>query len=152
MSNTSKIIVNLQNKVIHSFLKDGKKKTGEKIFLRSLKLLQKQTKKSYINLIKRALVVAAPVFKVNQVELKKGKRKTIRSIPIFIANKSSRIMLTLKALKQFSSKAINTNIFYQSFAQEILNSASGKSKSVEQKVSTHKQTLMNKRYLAKFRW
>jgi ribosomal protein S7 len=130
----------------------GNKKTGEKILLKSFKLIQKSTNKNSTNLLQQAVINSTPTFKVNQQLVKKGKRKSQKDIPTFIINDSLRTVLSLKFIKSTSSQNQEFKGFYKKLAEEILAASSNKSKSVEKKNELHKQILMNKRYLVKFRW
>jgi ribosomal protein S7 len=144
--------ISLQKKLVNTLMNSGNKRTGEKILMKSLKLLQKLTAKKHINLIQLAVINATPTFKVNQQLLKKGKRKSKKDIPTFITNDSLRTMLSLKFIKAASSKSQSSAYFYENLTQEILASSTLKSQSVEKKNELQKRTLINKRYLSKFRW
>ena len=152
MINKKNLRLSLKQKLVNTLMNKGNKKTGEKILVKSLKLLQKSTTKKYISLIQLAIVNATPVFKVNQQLLKKGKRKSKKDIPTFITSDSLRTMLSLKFIKNASMKKQTSTSFYKKLTQEILAACDSKSKSVEQKNELQKQTFVNKRYLAKFRW
>ena len=142
----------LKQKLINILMSSGNKRTGERIIKKSLKLLQKSTTKNHIDLIQLSVINATPTFKVNQQLLKKGKRKSKKEIPTFITNDSLRIMLALKFIKAASTKKQSSSCFYKNFIQEILGTLSMKSQSIEKKNELQKQTLINKRYLSKFRW
>ena len=144
--------ISLQQKLVNTLMNSGNKRTGEKILMKSLKLLQKSTVKKHINLIQLAVINATPTFKVNQQLLKKGKRKSKKDIPTFITNDSLRTMLSLKFIKNASIKSQSSACFYENLTQEILASSTLKSQSVEKKNELQKRTLINKRYLSKFRW
>ena len=47
--------IELKQKLINAIMKQGKKKTAEKILIKSLKLIQKSNKKNHKNLIKESL-------------------------------------------------------------------------------------------------
>jgi len=144
--------ISLKQKLVNTLMNSGNKRTGEKILVKSLKLLQKSTVKKHINLIQLAVINATPTFKVNQQLSKKGKRKSKKDIPTFITNDSLRIMLSLKFIKTASTKSQSSACFYENLTQEILASSTLKSQSVEKKNELQKRTLINKRYLSKFRW
>nr|YP_010133761.1 ribosomal protein S7 [Nitzschia supralitorea]QWM93251.1 ribosomal protein S7 [Nitzschia supralitorea] len=141
----------LKNQIVNVFTKNGKKCTGEKILLNVSKSLQKSTKKNFQNLVQLAVINSTPAFKLNEQTMKKGKRKSKKIIPSFIIKDSLRIMRALKSLKIIASKD-RTHSFYESFGKEILDSSSFKGQSAEQKSKVLNQILLNKRYLAKFRW
>ena len=142
----------LKNKIVNVCMKKGKKHTGEKILLKFSKLLQKSTKKNFQNLVQLAIINSTPVFKLNEQAMKKGKRKSKKAIPSFIVKDSLRIMTALKFLTDMALKDKRSTSFYQSLAKEVLASSLLKSQSIEQKNKLQTQVLLNKRYLAKFRW
>jgi ribosomal protein S7 len=140
----------LKNKIVNSFMKSGKKRIGEKILLKCVKFLQKSTNKNSINLLKLGIVNSTPIFKLNEQVVKKGKRKALKVTPAFITKNSLRVMIALKFINKIVSK--NSSLFYKNFGDEIIASAHFKSPSVDKKNEFHKQVLMNKRYISKFRW
>lgn len=142
----------LKNKIVNTLMKSGKKITGEKILLKSLKSLQKLTDKSFKVLLHSAIVNSASAFKINEQAVKKGKRKAIKSIPSFIINDSLRITTALKLLTKISTKNKNSNFLYKKLVSEILSSSAMKSQSIDRKNEIQRQILVNKRYLSKFRW
>jgi ribosomal protein S7 len=144
--------LHLKNKIANTLMKSGKKTTGEKILLKFFKSLQKSTNKNSKVLLQSAIINSTPAFKLTEQSIKKGKRKAKKNIPSFIMNDSLRIITALKLIKKVSAKNKNANYFYQSLVKEILASSVSKSQSVDQKNELHKQILINKRYLSKFRW
>ena len=142
----------LKTKIVNTLMKSGRKTTGEKILLKSLKSLQKSTDKNFKTLFHSAIVNSASAFKVNEQAVKKGKRKAIKSIPSFIINDSLRITNALKSLTRISAKSKNSNFLYKKLVAEILSSSALKGQSIDQKNEIQKQILVNKRYLSKFRW
>ena len=66
----------LKNKIVNTLMKSGKKTTGEKILLKSLKSLQKSTDKNFKTLLHSAVVNSTSAFKINEQAVKKGKRKS----------------------------------------------------------------------------
>jgi ribosomal protein S7 len=141
----------LKNQIVNVLMKNGKKRTGEKILLNVSKSLQKSTNKNFQSLVQLAVINSTPAFKLNEQTMKKGKRKSKKIIPSFIVKDSLRIMRALKSLKVIASKD-RTNSFYKSLGKEILDSSAFKGQSAEQKSKVLNQILLNKRYLAKFRW
>ena len=142
----------LKNKIINVLMKNGKKHSGEKILLKSSKLLQKSSKKNLKNLVQLAIINTTSVFKLNEQVMKKGKRKSKKIIPSFIVKDSLRIMTALKFIKTTVSKTKSSTNFYKSLGKEILASSSLKGNSIEQKTKLQNQVLLNKRYLSKFKW
>ena len=143
---------NLKAKLSTTIMSSGRKKTGEKILLKSIKRLQKVTDKNMKTLIQQAIINTTSTFKLNEQVIKKGKRKAMRITPHFILNNSLRLMTSLKSLKTAAAKSQKATCFYKKFANEILASFALKSQAVEKKNEVHKQILMNKKYLSNFRW
>jgi len=141
-----------KNKIVNVFMKNGKKHTGEKILLKSSKLLQKSSKKNFQNLVQLAVINTTSAFKLNEQVMKKGKRKSKKITPSFIIKDSLRIMTALKFIRNTVQKNKSSTNFYKNLANEILASSSLKSQSIEQKTKLQTQILLNKRYLSKFKW
>lgn len=145
--------IELKNKLINILMKNGNKKTSEKILLKSLKILQKLSIKKHTNLIQLAVVNSTPTFKINKQNIKKGKRKSLKETPIFIKTSLLRTTLAIKCLKDASYiKNFSLSYFAKNFSQEILSTASLKSNSIEKKNILQKQILINKKYFFKFKW
>lgn len=145
-------VIVLRNQIVNSFMKDGKKHTGEKILLKLSKSLQKSTHKNFQSLVQSAIINVAPAFKLNEQTMKKGKRKSKKIIPSFIVKDSLRVMTALKSIKDVVQKDKSSNSFYKKLGDEVLGASSTKSVSTEQKTRLQNQVLLNKRYLSKFRW
>jgi ribosomal protein S7 len=145
-------LIVLKNQIVNSFMKDGKKHTGEKILLKFSKSLQKSTQKNFQSLVQLAIINLSPVFKLNEQTMKKGKRKSKKIIPSFIVKDSLRVMTAVKSIKNVVQKDKSSNSFYKKLNKEVLGTSSMSSLSVEQKTKLQNQVLLNKRYLAKFRW
>jgi ribosomal protein S7 len=151
-SNKNIKICNLKTKIINVLMISGKKSTGEKILLKSVKKLQKLSTRHFKTLIQMAIVNSTSTFKLNEQVVKKGKRKTVRSVPSFVASDQYRIMLSLKLMKSAALKSKGSNEFYESLSNEILMASNLKGQSISIKTDLQKQILANKRYLAKFYW
>ena len=133
-------------------MKNGKKRTSEKILLRSSKLLQKSSSKNFQNLVQLAIINTTSAFKINEQVMKKGKRKSKKVTPSFIVKDSLRIMTALKFIRNTVQRNKSSTSLYKDLANEILASFSSKSQSIEQKTKLQTQILVNKRYLSKFKW
>ena len=144
--------IELKQKLINAGMKHGKKKTVEKILIKSLKLIQKYNKKNHKNLIKDSIINSTPTFKINTQSKKRGKRKMNKEIPTFIKKDSLRTSSSLNFLLSSALKNKELKTFYKKITQEILESSINKSKSIEKKTEIQKQVLMQKRYLLNFRW
>lgn len=142
----------LKNQIVNSFMQNGKKHTGEKILLKLSKTLYKSTSKNLQSLVHLALVNLVPVFKLSEQTMKKGKRKSKKIIPSFITKDSLRVMTTLKLIRNTARKNRSSGNFYKSLSKEVLDASTLKGKSLEQKIKLQNQVLLNRRYLAKFKW
>jgi len=140
------------NKIVNVFMKNGKKHTGEKILLKSSKLIQKSSRKNFKNLVQLAIVNTTSAFKLNEQVMKKGKRKSKKVTPSFIIKDSLRVMTALKFIKNTVQKKKNSINSYKNLSNEILASSLLKGQSIEQKTKLQTQILLNKRYLSKFKW
>ena len=133
-------------------MKNGKKHTGEKILLKFSKSLQKLTQKNFQSLVQSAIINLSPAFKLSEQTMKKGKRKSTKVIPSFIMKDSLRIMNALKSIGEVAKKNKSSSAFYKKLTKETLDASAVKGAVTEQKVKLQNQVLLNKRYLAKFRW
>jgi len=143
--------IDLKNKIVNVFMKNGNKHISEKMLLKCSKLLQKSSKKHFQHLVQSALINTTSTFKLNEQVMKKGKRKSKKVIPSFIINDSRRIMTSLKYFKTTICKSKNSANSYKNLAEEISAFSSLKGQS-EQKTKLQTQILLNKRYLSKFKW
>jgi len=142
----------LKHKLTNLIMRDGRKKTVEKILIKSLKLLQKNNKKNHKNLLKNSIVNSTPTFKMTKQAKKKGKRKMNQEVPAFIKSDSLRINSAINFLISSSLKNKNNSHFYKRITHEIIDSFSNKGNSLERKTDLQNQVLKQKRYLLNFRW
>lgn len=143
---------NLRDKVLNTIMISGKKRTAENILLRSFKYIQRTTHKNYVQLLQQAVVNATPTLKLDKQRIKKGKRKSVKEIPAFITNESLRTVASLKLIKKTTLNNSDAKTFYQKFAKEILQTSKSNSQSIVKKTELHKQALLKKRFLKKFKW
>ena len=87
----------IKQKIINHFILKGKKHTSENIIKNSIKKLQKQSLKSTQKIIKQAIILATPLFKINKKQSKK-KRTLTKTTPSFISNYNARISLGIKLI------------------------------------------------------
>ena len=145
--------IEINNKLVNHLILNGKKTKSEKIVLKSLKALQKISKKSSRKLFQLALVHSTPVFKLNTITQKKRKKKKqkVKIIPAFISNKASRISFAIKFIVAASSKKNNQPLF-QKLLNGILISSQNESNAIETKKETQKQALLNRHLFKYYRW
>lgn len=139
----------LKNKISNILMENGKKYTGEKILLKSTKFLQKSIIKNFQNLIQLAIVNSISTFKLNEREIKKGKRKVKKIVPFFIVKNSFRIITALKFLKKNVTK--NQIGFHKNVTKKILALSTLKEQSVDKKNGLQIQILFKNRYMSKLR-
>ena len=142
----------LKNKIINVFMKNGKKKTVEKIIVKFVKTFQKSSTKRFTTLFQSSIINATPVFSVNTQVIKRGKRKVTKDIPSFLSNNSIRVTTAMNFFKQSVAKDKKNGPFYEMLAKEVLSSASITTSSVVKKIDVQNQALLNKRYWSNFKW
>lgn len=146
----------IKEKLLNHIMKKGRKETCEKILLKSVKQLQKETLKKALNVVKGALINVIPVFKINTIEIKKKKRKkTIREEPVFLVFNKSRISEAIKLIIK-ASKKIEKNItsYYLKLVVGLLCDCKGgvESEAVLMKNNIQEKVLAKKKYLKNYRW
>lgn len=151
--NRKKGKIEIKKKLINHLIVHGKKTKSEKIVLRSLKALQRVSKKSAQKLFQLALVHNTPVFKLNTITQKKRKKKKqkVKIIPAFISDRTSRVSFAIKFIVTAASKRNNQPLF-QKLLNEILISSQNKSNAIEEKKETQKQALLNRHLFKYYRW
>ena len=145
-------MLSLRAKLLNHLTKNGEKKTSEKILFKSFKKLQKDSIKPTKDILKTALVLSTPVFKVHVIENKKQRKKNrkIKKIPYFIVNNSSRISLAIKfIMKSIQNKSKS---LYSKLQNEILLTSQQKGDSINFKKELQKQVLTNKKYFNFYKW
>lgn len=145
--------IQIKTKLLNHLTKSGEKSTSEKILLKSLKKLQKESNKQTKEIIKTALIHSTPVFKVHVIENKKQRKKNrkIKKIPYFIVNNNARISLAIKFIMEVIKKK-KSKPLYSKLKHEILLNSQQKGESIEIKTELQKQVLINKRYFNFYRW
>lgn len=143
---------NIKNRFFNTIMTNGKKKTGEKILMKSLKEIQKSSSKKTSDILMLAIKHTTPTLKMNYQKLKRKKRKTVQERPAFIKTNFLRINVSLKFLTLNSKKSTSTAPFYKKLAEELFKSNQLKSFSVEQKTEIQKQILLKKNLFFKYRW
>ena len=143
----------IKNKMINHLMISGRKETGEKILLKSLKEIQRDSKKQSQELLKLGIMYSTPTFKLHKITNKKQKRrnKKVRTIPSFISDKNARISLAIKfiliTLRKKKYKSCHIKL-----KQELIANALYKGSAIQIKNELQKQVLVNKHYFSYFRW
>lgn len=143
----------IRNKLINAITLKGKKNTGEKLLLKCLKKMQKNSKNKSIELIQLAIINAIPIFKLQIIENDKEKKKKVsaKKIPFFIANSQTKIALALKIIVMNAKKA-SSKVFKNKLFQEILLNSQEKGQAVLHKNELQKEVFLNKNYLLYYKW
>ena len=143
--------LDIKNKIINHLTINGKKNKGEKILLKAFKELQESSNKQSKELIKFAIILSTPIFKLHKISQKKRKKKKTREIPSFIPKENPRvsaaIKFILKAIREKKAKK-----FYDKLKNEVLFNAQFKGNAMQIKNELQKQILLKKRYFLYFRW
>jgi small subunit ribosomal protein S7 len=145
--------LSIKKKLLNHLMKNGEKKTSEKIFLQSLKEIQKTSLKQTKSLVKTALINTAPIFKLHTIKNKKQKKKNrkIKTVPFFIYNNLARISLAIKFIIDTVAKRKTTKFFIK-LNEEILLSSKQQSETIQMKDYIQKKVFAHKRYFKFFRW
>lgn len=143
----------IKTKLINHLMLNGKKETGEKNLLKSIKELQKNSSKKSNKIFQLALIYSTPVFKLHRIKNKKRRKNQagkFKEIPSFIKNKNARISLAIKFILFTTTK--KKEAFYKKFNKEILLNAKNKGASIQMKNDLQKNVLTKKRYFLYYRW
>lgn len=143
----------IKTKLINNITINGEKKTSEKILLKSLKELQKSSKKQVKELVRLALIQSIPIFKLHRISNKKLKKRNrrVKEIPAFISKTSARTSLAIKFILASIEKKKSNN-FYLKLKESLLITAQSKGNAVELKNELQKRSLLHKRFLKYYRW
>jgi len=130
----------LKEKIINHLMTDGKKRTSENIFLKSLKYFQKTCNKNYKNIIQMGVINATPTFLLKTIIKQKKKKKKEILIP-FIPKEKIRISHAIKTIIK-ETAAQKRNIIkknYTNLTLEILLSAQKESETIKKKLKYKKK-------------
>jgi len=126
---------------------NGNKRTSEKVFLKTLKLIQKtEPLRSYEAILKTALINSSPLLYVKQI---KRKRKRTVEFPFLLSSKL-KLSYAVKFLV-LNSRKRKIQSFYKNLNLELLSSSKKSSPSFKQKTDLHKEGFA-KRKFANYRW
>jgi ribosomal protein S7 len=144
--------IQIKNKLINHITKNGEKKTSEKLLLKSLKKLQKTSKKQVKALLQLCILNSTPIFKLHTSSNKKQKKrnKKIREMPTFIVRPEIRTSLSIKFI--LSNKEKMSKNFYSELTKKVLLTTQSKSGPISSKNELQKKIILNKRYLTYYRW
>jgi ribosomal protein S7 len=135
--------INIKSKIINNVTLNGKKDTSNKILLKSLKQLQKNSLKQSKKLINLSFILTTPIFKIHKIT-KKRKKKRILEIPVLINSNISKLSLAIKLFLSIL-RTKKAEHFYTKFYKETLSNIQNEKSSIKLKNNTQKQALTKKR-------
>ena len=142
----------ITHRIYNNSLNNGNKKTVEKNLLKSLKKLQRISRKNCLNILLLAIKNSTSALKINKQKMKKRKKNKIQEVPTFVKDNFLRLNLAIKHLIINSKKRSESTNFYNKFAKEALETAYLKSFSINKKAELQKQILLKKNLFFKYRW
>jgi ribosomal protein S7 len=143
--------IKIKNKIINFLAKKGETALNEKIFIKSIKELQKNTKKATKDIIKAAVISVATPFKILIFKQKKRKKKKVREVPFFIKAYEAQIYLAIKNLTE-SIQNKQKNSLYKRLQNEFFLAAQQSEESLKVKKNIQKLLTTKKRLLNFYKW
>jgi ribosomal protein S7 len=141
----------IKQKIFNLIMKNGKKQTSEKLFLKSVKLLQKSSKKNTINIMKTSIVNSSPLTKMRIYRRnKKRKTKHVISFPFLLTFKQKNT-LGIKNLILLSQDQKNSKSFFNNFYDQLINASNKQGKIIENISKQHNESFLKKKF-SNFRW
>jgi ribosomal protein S7 len=101
----------LKTKIVNTLMKSGRKTTGEKILLKSLKSLQKSTNRKFKTLLHSAIVNSASAFKVNEQVSKKRENEKLLKVSLHLLSMIHYELHSFKIVKQKFPRRIKIQRF-----------------------------------------
>lgn len=145
-----KITFETNRKIINNLVRNGKKSKSEQIFLKTLKALQKNSKKTSKKLLQFALISHTPFFRIHQfVKKKKKNKKKIKMLPVYIKHKNSKISFAIKFIVETTLKKEKLS-FFQKLFREILSF--NKTNMTHIEIKKEKYVFLNKSFFKYYRW
>jgi ribosomal protein S7 len=141
-----------KKKLINHVFKKGKKQVVEKILTKSIKALQKQQKRNIANIIQLSVINTTPVFRMINLTNKNRRKKSIKRIPVLLANNDFRSSLGLKNLANSSAELANRKTLDEKFVEEFLLAAKLKSNIILSQNDVQSEASKEKKYFRYFRW
>ena len=140
-----------KDKIANHLTQQGKKTKGEKILNKSIKELQKNSKKQTKKLIQLSLILSSVIFKIRTITNKKNRPKKNRIRPSFIANQNKRFSFAIKLIV-LKARENYTSYFYNQLKDEFFSTAQFKSYLIKTKKDLEKQALKKKHLFKYYRW
>ena len=137
----------LKSNIFKKIMLNGNKQTSEKIFLKSLKIIQKiHYNKKFEDIVKFGLINSSPVVYLKTI---KRKRKQTMEFPFLLQDKlrlSYGIKLILKTCKFSKFKK-----FYEQLNLELTESSKNLGLNKDKKLQLHQQAFAKKKF-SNYRW
>lgn len=140
----------IQKKLINHLTLNGKKETGEKNLMKSIKQLQKNSKKTSHEIFQLALINSTSVFRLHTMKIKKKRTIKLKEIPGFIKNQNARNSMAMKFI--LSNTKEKAEYFYEKINKEIVINAKNEGNGVEMKNQLQKSVLNKKHFFQYYRW
>lgn len=140
-----------KDKITNHLTKKGKKTKSEKILNKSIKELQKNSKKQTKRLIQLSLILSSVIFKIRTIKNKKNKKRKARIRPTFIANQNKRFSFAIKLIV-LTAKENSINCFHNKLKDEFFSTALFKSHFIKKRKEVEKQALKQKHLFKYYRW
>lgn len=144
--NISKSKILLIALVKNLLTRNGKKHLSEKLFLKSLKVMQKNYRKNHKHLIKTSLVNVSSILNIKQI---KAKRKNTQEFP-YVTKKARRIAFSVKAILT-ELKSQPPQMFYLRFKTELIFAAKNLSSINKINKAKHEHAFFIRK-LSNYRW
>ena len=126
-----------KNKITNHLTQQGKKTKSEKILNKSIKELQKNSKKQTKRLIQLSLTLSSVIFSIRTIKNKKNRKKKVRIKPTFIANQNKRFSFAIKLIV-LTARENYTNCFHNQLKNEFFSTALFKSHFIKKRKVIYK--------------
>ena len=129
-------------------MKKGNKTKSEKVLNKSIKTLQKISRKPTKELIQLSIILFSTIFKQYIIVKKRRKKKKTRTVLIFTTNQNERFSLSIKRILFSAKRNYSNGLSYKLTQEFFLITQIKKNKFIKTKKNSEKQ-IFNKKYLLK---
>lgn len=140
-----------KDKIINYLTQKGKKTKSEKILNKSIKDLQKNSKKQTKKLIQLSLILSSAILNIRTIKNKKNRKQKTKIRPVLIIDPNKRFSFAIKSIL-LAAKENSTNCFHNKLKDELFSTAQFKSNLIKTKKDLEKQALKNKHLFKYYRW
>ena len=142
----------IKQNIYNLIMKNGKKQTSEKLFLKSLKVFQKKLKiKNSNHIIKTSIINGAPLTKLKMVNRNKKRRNKHNITFPYLLTFNQKISISIKNLILETQKKKNSKHFFENLFNEILNISNKRSNVNEKVYNQHTEAFLKKKF-SNYRW